>query len=459
MTLMSQPVIAIYDIGKTNKKVFLFNEAYEIVYEQSSPFPEIVDEDGDPCDDVDKISNWVIQSFGELNKLEEFNIVAVNFTTYGASFVNTGADGKPVTPLYNYLKPYPDDLKKKFYNTYGGEITVSMYTASPVLGHLNSGMQLYWLKYKRPQAFEAVQYSLHLPQYISSLLTGKAYSDITSIGCHTILWNFPQKGYHEWVYREGIIDKLAPVYPSDGVVDIEQHGKKFKSGIGLHDSSSALIPYLINFREPFVLISTGTWAISLNPFNNTPLTVNELQQDCLCYMTYQSAIVKASRFFAGYEHEQQTKRLAEHFQKPLNYYTTVQYDPAVIDELSSNDEASMKPGGITPFSGRSLEQFATYEQAYHQLMLDIIKGQITSTKLILEGSDVKRIFVDGGFSKNPLYMNLLAKAFPDIEVYAAYVAQATALGAALAIHKYWNKKPVPSNIIELMYYHGEREKV
>ena len=96
---------------------------------------------------------------------------------------------------------------------------------------------------------------------------------------------------------------------------------------------------------------------------------------------------------------------------------------------------------------------ATYEEAYHQLMLDIMKGQIKSTRLILEGSDVKRIFVDGGFSKNPIYMNLLAKAFPEIEVYAAFVAQATALGAALAIHKYWNKKPVPSNIIELMYYH------
>ncbi|MBX3252649.1 MAG: carbohydrate kinase [Chitinophagaceae bacterium] len=448
------PVIAIYDIGKTNKKVFLFNESYEIVYEKSSPFPEITDEDGDSCDDVTKLSGWVTQSFEELNKLGEFNIIAVNFTAYGASFVNTGADGKPVTPLYNYLKPYPEELKKKFYDTYGGEIAVSMYTASPVLGNLNSGMLLYWLKNRRPEAFEKVKYSLHLPQYISSLLIKKAYSDITSIGCHTILWNFPQNNYHEWVYREGIVDKLAPIFPSDGIVDIEIHGKKLKAGIGLHDSSSALIPYLINFREPFVLISTGTWAISLNPFNNAPLTVAELQQDCLCYMSYHGASVKASRFFAGYEHEQQTKRLAEHFGKPLNYYTTVQYDPSVTDALTASAATSVTValGGITAFSGRSLNSFSSYEQAYHQLMLDIMQGQIASTQLILEGSDVKRIFVDGGFSKNPLYMNLLAKAFPGIEVYAAYVAQATALGAALAIHQHWNKKPVPSNIIELMYY-------
>lgn len=449
------PVIAVYDIGKTNKKVFLFNEAYEIVYEKSSPFPEITDEDGDSCDDIDRLTGWVKQSFEELNKLPAFDIVAVNFTTYGASFVNTDENGKPVTPLYNYIKPYPEYLKKKFYDTYGGEITVSMHTASPVLGNLNSGMQLYWLKYERKEAFEKVKYSLHLPQYISSLLTGKPYSDITSIGCHTILWNFPQNSYHEWVYREGIIDKLAPVFPSDAVMEIGNQEKSLKSGVGLHDSSAALIPYLTNFREPFVLISTGTWAISLNPFNTLPLTIEELQQDCLCYMTYRGVPVKASRLFAGYEHEQQIKLLAEHFNKPSDYYTTVKYDSSIIDLLlSKNVSGKPKPvSSITAFPARELSLFANYEQAYHQLLLDIIDQQIHSTELVLQGSDVKRIFVDGGFSKNPLYMNLLAKAFPAIEVYAAYVAQATALGAALAIHQHWNKKPVPANTIELMYYH------
>ena len=49
-------------------------------------------------------------------------------------------------------------------------------------------------------------------------------------------------------------------------------------------------------------------------------------------------------------------------------------------------------------------------------------------------------------------MHLLAKAFPEIEVFAASVAQATALGAALSIHKQWNNKPLPGDLIELKYY-------
>jgi L-fuculokinase len=71
---------------------------------------------------------------------------------------------------------------------------------------------------------------------------------------------------------------------------------------------------------------------------------------------------------------------------------------------------------------------------------------------VLKGTDVKRIFVDGGFSKNPIYMYLLAEAFPSIEVYAASVAQASALGAALAIHPHWNTKNLPADIIDLKLY-------
>jgi sugar (pentulose or hexulose) kinase len=104
------------------------------------------------------------------------------------------------------------------------------------------------------------------------------------------------------------------------------------------------------------------------------------------------------------------------------------------------------------FQFRKLEEFSSYEEAYHQLIVDIMKQQVRSTNLVLKGAHVKRIFVDGGFSKNPIYMYLLAEAFPKIEVYAASVPQASALGAALAIHQHWNTKKLPSDIIDLKLY-------
>ncbi|MGG9963171.1 FGGY-family carbohydrate kinase [Ferruginibacter sp. SUN106] len=442
------PVIAIFDVGKTNKKLFLFDEHYRIVYEKTLQFTETIDEDGDPCENLEALTAWGRDSLKELIELGEFDIKALNFSAYGASFVHIDEEGKPVAPLYNYLKPFPEDLKKKFYEDYGGEIPVSMITASPVLGNLNSGMQLYRLKYKRPDVFKKIHYSLHLPQYLSYLITNQAYSDITSIGCHTGLWNFPQDNYHEWVLREGIAEKLAPLYSSADVVDARAFWKDFKVGIGLHDSSSALIPYLACFSEPFVLISTGTWCITLNPFNKHPLTEDELKQDCLCYMSYRGEAVKASRLFAGNEHEIETKRLAQHFNTAPDNYKTVEYDEKIIHALTGDTAQAPE----VKFAERNLAAYKNYAIAYHRLILDIMWQQLASTKLVLQDDNVNRIFVDGGFSKNSIYMHLLAEAFPEMEIYAASVAQATSVGAALAIHRHWNTKPLPGDIIDLKFY-------
>lgn len=453
-------VIAIFDIGKTNKKLFLFDEQYKIVWEQSDVCAQTVDEDGEPCEDIHQLTEWAHRSLARITAMTDVHIKAINVAAYGASFVYVGQDGKPIAPLYNYLKAYPALLKNNFYNTYGGETTFSMLTASPVLESLNSGMQLYRVKEQQPELFSNIRFALHLPQYFSFLLTGQACSDITSIGCHTNLWNFPKDQYHEWVYREGVIDKLAPILPSTTVLPVRHDstapdpGIPF-AGIGLHDSSAAMIPYQESFREPFVLISTGTWCISMNPFNDAPLTVAELQKDCLCYMSYQRRPIKASRLFAGHEHEQQVQRLAAHFQVSPSLAATVAFDAGCIALLRARDTsgpATASPVTGSTFHARELTAFGTFEEAYHRLMMDIMDQQVESTRLVLQDTDTHRIFVDGGFGRNQVYMHLLARAFPDIEVFTASIPQATAMGAALAVHRHWNNAPLPGDIIELKYY-------
>jgi sugar (pentulose or hexulose) kinase len=448
---MSIPVIAIFDVGKTNKKLFLFDEHYRIVYEKSARFIETADEDGFPCESLESLELSVFDSLREVFRLTDFDIKAINFSTYGASFVHIGEDGKPVAPLYNYLKEFPKELLDQFYQNYGGEHLWARETSSPVLGNLNSGMQLYRLKYQKPELFARIKYSLHLPQYMSYLLTGKPYTDITSIGCHTGLWDFEKNDYHTWVYQEGLAEKFAPIVPSDGVLEGNEAAQHKLVGVGLHDSSAALIPYLVNFQEPFVLISTGTWCISLNPFNKTPVTDDELVNDCLCYMQYKGSPVKASRLFAGNEHEIQVKRIAEHFNVNTSLFKHIDYDAELAQQLKQNE--SLPPVSLheSAFGVRELGSFKDYTEAYHQLIIDIMEQQQQSTNRILS-PNVKRIFVDGGFGKNAVYMNLLAAAFPEMEVFAASMAQATAVGTAIAIHHSWNNKALPSDIIELKYF-------
>jgi sugar (pentulose or hexulose) kinase len=448
---MRRPVVAVFDVGKTNKKLFLFDEQYKIVFERSARFLETVDEDGFPCENLESLRLSVFDSLHEVFRKEEFEIKAINFSTYGASLVYIDEDGRPLTPLYNYLKPYPDELNQEFYSKYGGEEYFSHQTASPVLGSLNAGMQLYRLKKEQPELFNRIKCALHLPQYLSFLISGKLYSDITSIGCHTNLWDFESNSYHPWLQEEGILEKLAPIVASDSIFPATFPGNNYGVGTGLHDSSAALIPYLVSFTEPFILISTGTWCISFNPFNASALTKEELKSDCLCYMQYQGTPVKASRLFAGYEHEQEVKRIAEHFNQPAAKYRHLQFDRSILAHLDKND-----PG--RPFSTRELSSFSSDIEAYYYLILHLVNQQKKATLLVLNNSAVNRIFVDGGFSKNAIYMNLLSQVFPEMEVFAAAMAQATAMGTALAIHDSWNNYPVPNDLIELKFYASPNPK-
>ncbi|HEY2726393.1 MAG TPA: FGGY family carbohydrate kinase [Parafilimonas sp.] len=428
---MAIPVILIFDVGKTNKKLLLFNELYEIVYEESIQLKETKDEDSFPCEDVHALTKWAKTSFDKIINDKRFDIRAINFSAYGASFVNIDEHGRIITPLYNYLKPYPEKIKQQFYATYGDENVIARETASPVLGSLNSGLQLYRLKYEQPKIFNQIKYSLHLPQYLSCIFSNKIATDITSIGCHTMLWNFEKNEYDDWVYKEKLNEKFVPIYKADKI----NEDNKIKVGIGLHDSSSALIPYLKSYKEPFILISSGTWCISLNPFNFSVLTDYELHNDCLCYLSYEGKPVKASRIFAGYEHEQAVNKMAIHFNKSIDYYKTVNYDDSLSNKIKN--------------AQNKLNTFNSYEEAYHALMIDIIQKQVASTNLVLRNSPVKKIFVDGGFSTNKVYMKMLANAYNNLKVYSTAISQATAIGAAIVLHEHWNNKKLPENLIEL----------
>lgn len=441
------PVILIFDVGKTNKKLLLFNERYQLVYEETIQLDEIKDEDGHPCEDLNKLSDWILKKANEVTNHIQFEVKAINFAAYGASLVFLDEKDNVVTPLYNYLKPFPEQLLNKFYSDYGGIPSFPLRTASPVLGNLNSGMQLYRFKYEKPQLFTHIRKALHLPQYLSFLFTRVYTTELTSIGCHTNMWDFEKGNYHDWIFKENLISLFPEIKQCDAITG---NYKNIPVGIGIHDSSSALIPYLLTINEPFILLSTGTWNITLNPFNQSSLTENELNKDCLCYLSYEGKPVKASRLFAGNEHEKQVKRLATHFNKPIDHYTSLVFNTAFSGRLKSNRSNSNQDISCV-FKERNLNDFDDYSAAYHQLIIDLVEEQIKSTSLVLS-ENVKKMFVDGGFAKNSIYMNLMAEAFPEIEVYAASIPHATALGAALLLHNIWNKKHIPDDIIKTDLY-------
>jgi len=430
-------VLLIFDVGKTNKKVLLFDQYLKVVHEEESIFEECTDGEGFPCDDAVLIESWINRTLHLFLASEDYQVMGINITTYGATLVYLDEEGKRLTPIYNYLKPLPDQVTEGFYEPYGGVGEFCRQTASPLLGMLNSGLQLLWLKRTRKEVFAKVQQVLHLPQYLASLVHGQMVSEHTSIGCHTMMWDFDRMEYHSWLGEEGI--SLPDPLPVSQTFPVAMEGSMLEVGVGIHDSSSSLAPYILKAGLPFVLVSTGTWCINMNPFNDEALTLEELEQDCLCFLGVHGKPVKSSRFFLGRIHDLNVEHLQQYFEVGESAFRMM--DPGtkrVRDCWESGEHGQVFFRGGIPeeWVDHSVDQgqFASFEEAYTRLMTDLSRQVVKSIKLILPQKDsTKHLYITGGFAKNPIFRSILFWAFPDKQVFTSEVDNATSLGAALVM--------------------------
>jgi len=277
---------------------------------------------------------------------------------------------------------------------------------------------------------------LHLPQYFYFLVSKQITSELTSIGCHTAMWDFDKNCYHAWL-ADAKIELPVPV-ANDESTELTVNDQKIQVGIGIHDSSSSLVPYLKGSSEPFILISTGTWCIFMNPFNDEPLTAEQLSKDSLCYISTRQKQVKSSRLFMGHIHDVNSQRIADYFGENSNYYKSVEANEEFVNKRFRN-HMFFKDGISADYidSSVDLSLFKSSADAYHQLLIDITYLGLKSLKLVIpENDSTKSVYVTGGFARNVIFVRLLAALLPDKKIYTSEVDNATAFGAAMTV---WNK--------------------
>lgn len=445
---MKKEVVAIFDIGKTNKKFFLFDKNFIKLYSEFTQFEPILDDDGFPSEDLKSVSQWMIDKVNNLLKSDAVSLKGINFSTYGASLVHIDKNGKVIAPLYNYTKQLDQNIIDEFYEKYGPENQFTIITGSPNSGMLNAGMQLYWLKNNKKDIFKKIHYSLHLPQYFSYLFSGIPLSEYTSIGCHTALWNYMTNDYHHWVYKEKIDKILPPKVASNSNIIVNYKNIAIKIGVGIHDSSAALLPYVSAFKKNFILVSTGTWSVSLNPFANSFLNFKDVEKNCLNYMFCTGEPIKSSRFFMGNEFTLQIQELSKAFNVSPNYFKTVLFDKIIFLKLSRNFKYHFHWQSINSSSMPqiSLIDFLTFEEAYHQLITELVLLQVKNIEVIQDKTKVNSIFVDGGFTENDVYLKILALKLKGTEILAIKGSLGSSLGAAITISdKEFNIKDFKKN--------------
>jgi len=403
-------VTAVFDIGKTNKKFFLFDKDFKEVHKEYISFKEIEDEDGHPTEDLVALQKWLKEVFNRILNAKKFKVKAINFSTYGASFVHLDEDGNPVTPLYNYTKPLPEEVVSAFFEDYGPKEQFLQQTGCADLSMLNSGLQLYWLKKTKPEVFAKIKYALHLPQYLSYVFTGIPLSEYTSIGCHTALWDYEEKDYHAWVYKEGLDKILPPIVSTETSINMNYNGNRIKIGVGIHDSSAALLPYVRSINKKFILVSTGTWSIAFNPFTENPISQDTNDSDAINYMRINGKPVKAARLFLGNEYKVQVQKLNERYDVDEDYHRHVKFNYDTYFELIKDFKHSFKWEGLEDedMPKETKISFTKYEHAYHQLMTELVLLQIKCVKKAIGDDSINRLYVDGGFSDKSQLLNINA---------------------------------------------------
>lgn len=431
---MEREVTAVFDIGKTNKKFFLFDRDFQEVHREYTHLETIPDGDGYPSEDLQALTDWMREVLERALGSGQWDVKSLNFSTYGASLVHLDEQGKPLTPLYNYTKPYEAALEDAFFKQYGPQIDFERHTGTSRSGMLNSGMQLYWLRHRKPEIFQRIGVSLHLPQYLSFLFTGRPVSDYTSLGCHTALWDYRHNGYHAWVAAEGLDRVLAPIVPTETTYPISFRGKELRVGVGIHDSSAALLPYLKSIKTPFALLSTGTWSIALNPFADGHLSAADRGHDCINYMRIDGQPVKAARLFLGNEFKLQLEALSARYGVGEHAYREVTFNRRLFERIRVEDRPLFHWESLkASCPGKTSWEQPDFAAAYHQLLYELCQLQCSRLQAVLGSSGIDRLYVDGGFAGNAVFLEMLSRLLHPVKVHTANASLGSALGAAVVL--------------------------
>jgi sugar (pentulose or hexulose) kinase len=414
--------VAVLDIGKTNVKLALVDaEAGQELAVPSRPNRVLP---GPPYPHYDVDAHWQFFLAGLAELQARHGVDAISVTTHGASVVLLDRAGGLAAPVLDYEHDGPDEVAEAYDALRPGFAE----TGSARMRHgLNVGAQLHWQMLQDPGLRGRMGLVVSYPGYWVHRLTGRAGFDLTSIGCHTDLWNPTLGQLSALPERLGIAGLIAPrVRPSDIAGTIlpevaQATGLPPETPVvfGIHDSNASLLPHLLGRKPPFAVVSTGTWVVSmavggepvtLNPARDTLVNVNALGQP-----------TPSARFMGGREHA------------VLCGVTPAAGQEAAADAVLARGlmvKPAVQPDS-GPFPGRKwhwwpqapgdAEEAAVAGGYYLALMTAECLGMIGAAGLVL---------VEGPFSRNPWFIEMLAAA-TGRRVQVSTSRTGTSAGAAL----------------------------
>ena len=446
--------VAVIDIGKTNKKVAIYDAALNQLEHVQEAFSAAPGPDGILHEPVAAIWTWLKRQLRELHARHGFDAISV--ATHGATIACLDCDGELALPVVAYDHGLDDKAQQAldagFYRLCGDPLELQAETGTcdlPLL--INAAKAIYFYKSYYPDGLARTTSIVNYPQYWAHLLTGRIAAEPTFTFNHSYLHNIRTRGPSRAAQALGVADLVARRFVSPWHVVGRLHGRlQAELGLppvrvvaGIHDSNAALLPYLVKHASrDFVLNSTGTWCVAMHAVDGVTYAPEELGRKIIFNVDALGGFQKTSFLMGGQEYDHYHGLIGgEHGS----------FDAARVNEALAAVDQAFVPGafpsqfpavsggavaGDEQFSlsdladGRRPAWFADPTRAH-----DLLNASLAiQTTVALEATGVNpgtTIFVEGGFRNNPSYLAMLSALYPNQRVVCTSLEQATAVGAAL----------------------------
>lgn len=429
----------VIDLGKTLSKVSLWSPDGVMLDRQVRPTESVVENDIRRLD-ADGIAAWLVGALHAYAGRDVSHIIPVG---HGAGVVAIAGDKPAFLPL-----DYEQSLPAAVAEDYARKRDAFAVTGSPCLpGGLNLGAQLYWLDRLYPEAMRTATL-LPWAQYWAWFLSGIATSEVSSLGCHTDLWDPASGGFSPMAKREGWAGRFAPLAKASAAVGTLRPDLSAVTGLpsgvrilaGLHDSNAALLAArsfpLIADHESTIL-STGTWFVAMR-LAACAVAAADLDEDrdTLVNVDVFGKPVPSARFMGGREIETviefDTRRVDIKPDQPLLLASV----PGLL-ERGTMLMPTLAPG-FGPFADRQSRWVDPPEQwtgtwFARRAAVCLYAALVADTSLDLIGSK-ERLLIEGRFAEAEVFVRALAALRPDTEVYVANAHNDVSFGALRLIN-------------------------
>jgi sugar (pentulose or hexulose) kinase len=294
--------VAVLDIGKTNVKLVVLDDAGRILAARSRPNETRA---GPPYPHVDTegIERWVLTALATLPGREA--IGAIVPVAHGCCAGLVGGEAL-VLPMLDYEHDGPDEIAGEYdalADAFEKDFTPRLPKGMLV------GRQLLWQARRFPEPFARVTDILTNPQFWAWRLCGVKAAEVTMLGCHAGLWRPAEGRPSVLAERQGWAALLPPLRQAWETLGAVRPEIAAAAGLdpacrvlcGAHDSNVSYLAHRATRTPPFTVISTGTWTIVMAA--GAELGRLDPARDMLANVDVFGDPVPTARFMGGREYE------------------------------------------------------------------------------------------------------------------------------------------------------------